>query len=144
MEAAEACHRGALSGGPAPEGGRHSGSSPATWTWSRSRGCRMTATPGRHPGRRDHPGWTPAATLAGATTSVGGGSRTKGYGRRAGMSSDRRRARGLPPPPRRRLIARRTVVEGRGRSSCLSHHGELLEGKLVPHGMEGGKGQWSS
>jgi hypothetical protein len=27
---------------------------PATWRWSRSRGCRRTATRGRRPGRRDH------------------------------------------------------------------------------------------
>jgi hypothetical protein len=27
---------------------------PATWRWSRSRGCRMTATRDHHPGRRDH------------------------------------------------------------------------------------------
>jgi hypothetical protein len=38
------------------------------------------------------------------------------------------------------VIARRSVVEGRGRSGCLSHHGELLVEKLVLHDMEGGKG----
>jgi hypothetical protein len=44
--------------------------------------------------------------------------------------------------PRRRLTAGRSDVEdrGRGRSGCLGHHGELLEEKLVPHSMEGGKG----
>jgi hypothetical protein len=47
---------------------------------------------------------------------------------------------GEGPTPRRRLTARRSVVEGQGRSGCLSHHGELLEEKLVPHDLEGGKG----
>jgi hypothetical protein len=31
------------------------------------------------------------------------------------------------------------AVECQGRSGCLKHHGELLEEKLIPHGMEGGK-----
>jgi hypothetical protein len=46
--------------------------------------------------------------------------------------------RGLPPGGR--LTAGRSAVEGWGRSGCLSHHGELLEDKLVPHNMKGGKG----
>jgi hypothetical protein len=66
---AEARRREAQSGGPALEDGRHSGPGPATWRWSRSRGCRMTAMPSRHP----------AAALAGATTSVGGGSLTRSH-----------------------------------------------------------------
>jgi hypothetical protein len=76
---------------------------------------------------------TPASALAGATSFVGGGSWTRG---RRGRG--RRRTRGLPPG--RRLSAGRSAVECRGRSGCLSHHGELLEEKLVPHDMEGGKG----
>jgi hypothetical protein len=39
----------------------------------------------------------------------------------------------------RRLTTRRSVVECRGWSGCLKRHGELLEEKLVPHNMEGGK-----
>jgi hypothetical protein len=50
----EARRRVAQSGGPAPGDGRHVGPGPATWRWSRSRGYRVTATPGRHPGRGDH------------------------------------------------------------------------------------------
>jgi hypothetical protein len=42
--------------------------------------------------------------------------------------------------PGRRLIARRGAVECRGQSGSLNRHGELLEKKLVPHVMEGGKG----
>jgi hypothetical protein len=37
-----------------PGDGRHSVPGLATWRWSRSRGCRRTATRGRHPGQRDH------------------------------------------------------------------------------------------
>jgi hypothetical protein len=32
------------------------------------------------------------------------------------------------------------VVEGRCRGGSLKGHGELLEEKLIPHGMEGGEG----
>jgi hypothetical protein len=53
-EAWEARRRVAQLGGLAPGDGRHAGPSPATWRWPRSRGYRMTATPGRHPGRGDH------------------------------------------------------------------------------------------
>jgi hypothetical protein len=84
---------------------------------------------------------TLAVTLAGATTSVGGGSRTRSrrdHGRTAGRGLGRRRTRGLPHGGR--LTAGRSTIEGRSRSGCLSHHGELLEEKLVPHDIEGGKG----
>jgi hypothetical protein len=57
-EASKARRREALSEGPATEDERHSGPDLATWRWSRSRGCRMTATPVRHPGRRDKLGWS--------------------------------------------------------------------------------------
>jgi hypothetical protein len=53
-EVAGACRSEVQSGGPAPREGGHSVPSLATWRWSRSRGCRRTATCGRHPGRRDH------------------------------------------------------------------------------------------
>jgi hypothetical protein len=53
-EAWEARRRVAQSGGLAPEDGRHVVPDPATWRWSRSKGYRMTVTPGRHPGRGDH------------------------------------------------------------------------------------------
>jgi hypothetical protein len=43
--------------------------------------------------------------------------------------------------PRRCLTVGRSVVEGRGWSGCLNHHGELLKEKLVSHGMEGAKGR---
>jgi hypothetical protein len=84
---------------------------------------------------------TPTAAVAGATTSVGRGSRTRGRrdsGWRAGVSPGRRRTGGLAP--RRRLTAGRSAVESRGRSGRLIRHGELLEEKLIPHGVEGGEG----
>jgi hypothetical protein len=84
---------------------------------------------------------TPTAALAGATTSVGRGSRTRGRrdgGWRAGRSPGRRRTSGLAP--RRRLTAGRSAVESRGRSGRLMRLGELLEEKLVPRGVEGGEG----
>jgi hypothetical protein len=55
-----------------------------------------------------------------------------------GRSPGRRRTSGLAP--RRRLTAGRSAVESRGWSGRLIHHGELLEEKLVPHGVEGGEG----
>jgi hypothetical protein len=83
---------------------------------------------------------TPMAALAGATASVGRGRRMRGHrdgGWRAGRSPGRRRTGGLAP--RRRLTAGGSAVESRGRSGRLIRHGELLEEKLVPHGMEGGE-----
>jgi hypothetical protein len=62
----------------------------------------------------------------------------RGYGRWTSGGPGRRGARGMSPG--RHLTTRRSVVECRGRSGCLKRHGELLEEKLVPHGMEGGKG----
>ena len=90
-------------------------------------------TPGRHPpagGTSTSGAATPASALTGATSSVSDGSWTRGRSRRVS------RGRGQ----RRRLSAGRSVVECRGQSGCLRHHGELLEEKLVPHDMEGGKG----
>jgi hypothetical protein len=84
---------------------------------------------------------TPTAALAGATTSVGHGSRTRSRrngGWRAGRSPGRRRTGGLAP--QRRLTTGRSAVESRGWSGRLIRHGELLEEKLVPHGVEGGEG----
>jgi hypothetical protein len=84
---------------------------------------------------------TPTAALAGAMTSVGRGSRTRSRrdgGWRAGRSLGRRRMGGLAP--RRRLTAGRSAVESRGWSRRLIRHGELLEEKLIPHGVEGGEG----
>jgi hypothetical protein len=84
---------------------------------------------------------TPTAALAGATTTVGRGSRTRSRrddGWRAGRSPGRRGTSGLAP--RRRLTAGRSAVESRGRSGRLIRHGELLEEKLVPHGVKGGEG----
>jgi hypothetical protein len=101
-EAWEARRRVARSGGPALGDGRHVGPGPATWRWSRSRGYKVTATPGRHPdrGTTTRGAATPTAALAGTTTAVGGGCLTRG--RRddrcgAGRGPGRRRARGLAP-----------------------------------------------
>jgi hypothetical protein len=41
--------------------------------------------------------------------------------------------------PGGRRTTRRSVIECRGRSGCLKRHGELLEEKLILHGIEGGK-----
>jgi hypothetical protein len=41
--------------------------------------------------------------------------------------------------PERRLSTSDGAVEGWGRSGSLDRHGELLEEKLIPHNMEGGK-----
>jgi hypothetical protein len=73
-EAWEACRRVAQSGGLVLGYGRHVGPGPATWRWSRSRGYRVTATPGRHPGRgtTTRGAATPTPALLGTTTSVGG------------------------------------------------------------------------
>jgi hypothetical protein len=84
---------------------------------------------------------TPTAALVGARTSVGRGSRTgsrRNGGWRASRSPDQRRTGGLAP--QRRLIAGRSAVESRGWSGRFIRHGELLEEKLVPHGVEGGEG----
>jgi hypothetical protein len=57
-----ALRREALSGGPAPEDRRHSGTDPTTWRWYQFRGCRMTATPAK--GTTSGAATTPAAALA--------------------------------------------------------------------------------
>jgi hypothetical protein len=49
-----------------------------------------------------------------------------------------RSAGGLSPG--RSLGTKGGAVECRGRSGSLDRHGELLEKKLVPHDVEGGKG----
>jgi hypothetical protein len=54
-EAWEARRRVAQSGGPAPGDGRYMVLGLATWRWSRSRGYRVTATPGCHPDRGGPP-----------------------------------------------------------------------------------------
>jgi hypothetical protein len=81
---------------------------------------------------------TAAAALAGVTTAVRGGRLTRSRG--DGGSLERRRTGGLAPG--RRLTAGRSAVERWGRSRGLRRHGELLEEKLIPHGMECGK--WDS
>jgi hypothetical protein len=83
---------------------------------------------------------TPTAALAGATISIIGGSQTRSrryHERRAGRAPVDG-GRGAYPPGC--LAAEKSAVEGRGRSGCLSHHGELLEEKIIPHDMEGGEG----
>jgi hypothetical protein len=98
----------------------------------------VTATPAG--GTATRGAATPTAALAGATTSVGRGSRTgsrRNGGWRAGRSPGRRRTGGRAP--RRRLTVGRSAVESRGWSGRLIRHGELLE-KLVPHDVEGGEG----
>jgi hypothetical protein len=50
----------------------------------------------------------------------------------------RRSTGGLPLGTR--LGARGGVVEGQCWGGSLEGHGELLEEKLIPHGMEGGEG----
>jgi hypothetical protein len=68
---------------------------------------------------------------------AGRGAEGTARGGRAGASVEGGRGACTPG---RRLTTGRSAVEGWGRSGCLSHHGELLEEKLVPHDMEGGKG----
>jgi hypothetical protein len=118
------------------EDGRHSKPSPTTCRWSRSRDCRMTATPGCHFGRRDHLGWSrhPRGHPCGNDDPIG----TAGGGQAGALVDGGRGA--CPPSPRRHLTAGRSAVECRGRSRGLNLHGELLEEKLIPHSVEGGKG----
>jgi hypothetical protein len=119
----------ASSGEPAPEDGRH---------WGLTRPHGDGAGPGvvkRRPAM--------AATHVrpcGATTSVGGGSRTRGRkcrGRGPSGGPGRQSAGGLSLG--RRLCTSGGAVECWGRSGSLNRHGELLEEKLIPHDMEGGK-----
>jgi hypothetical protein len=82
----------------------------------------------------------PTSNLAGAMAVVGGGSRTRGHrcrGRGPSEGPGRRSEGGLSPG--RHLSTRGGVVECWGRSGSLYRHGELLEDKLIPHSMEGGK-----
>jgi hypothetical protein len=72
---------------------------------------------------------TPMSTLAWATT-VGAAT-----GGRAGAPVDEV----WGPIPGRCLSTSGSAVEGQG----LNRHGELLEKKLIPHSMEGGKGHGS-
>jgi hypothetical protein len=81
---------------------------------------------------------TPTTALARATTAVSGGDVARGRGGGSIGGPGGRSAGGLPPG--RRLCASGGAVEGRGRRGSLVRHGELLEEKLIPHRMEGGKG----
>jgi hypothetical protein len=116
-------------------GGTRGLTRPATWRWSRSKGCRMTTTPGCHPGWRDHHGWSRHRRGC----PCGGDDLRRrwkldeephepwekgGQGPRSTEDDE---------PAGKRLTSGRSGVEGRGRSGCLSRHGELFEEKLVPH-----------
>jgi hypothetical protein len=108
----------------------------------RSRGCRPTASLGRPRagGTSTRRAATSASALAGVMVAVGGGGQTrgrKGGGKRTDRGPGQRGARVMAPG--RRLTTRMSVVECWGWSGCLNRHGELLEVKLVPHDMEGGK-----
>jgi hypothetical protein len=86
-------------------------------------GCRTTATPGRHPDRRDHPMWSRHSCGRPCGNDdlrrlLEPDEGPHGRWGRAGRSPGERRARGLVP--RGHLTIGRRGIEGRGRSRCLS------------------------
>jgi hypothetical protein len=90
-ESSVARRREALSGGQAPENRRHSGPGLATWRWSK--GCRMTATLGRHHGRRGHLAHPCGSDDLRRLWKLD----DEPWGLREDISPSRRRARGHPP-----------------------------------------------
>jgi hypothetical protein len=98
----------------------------------------MTASPSRHPCRWNLHAWSCHPRIL---PCEGDGRRRQwkldeGPRQGAERGPDRRSAGGLSPG--RRLSTSGGAIECRGRSGTLDRHGELLEEKLIPHGMKGG------